>query len=317
MNRIINCSSYALVYIEDFLHQVEFLNETLEKKKGGNTQVKRGVISCVYLIGVVTSIYFSLMYNRISLALIDKNLGIIVILTAGISTALFFLLLLIRNLLETEYYKVIYDSIKLANMIAKHLTITKSLCDSYYGLQDNISSFDFNIELGEDVEKALRETELKIASLEKNKTENIKNMLVLLYYVAAFAVGAFLSLLMQSVIDTIIINLMIRFDFSVSDTQNWANIIFEICLFAGVFTGPIFARYYFEHIKQKSLTDSLLFLIAFSGVLGFFAFLAVVLTIALLIVIAWMIFKVVVTVIIGILLVVAVIAVLIGILDGG
>ncbi|MGN0496382.1 MAG: hypothetical protein ACI4GW_09185 [Lachnospiraceae bacterium] len=313
MNKIINCTRYALSNIEIGLRRVDFISKTLERKKEGNSHAKRLFLTGIYFIGIIAGICFTLMYKQISITPFDENMGIVVIFAAGIFTSLFFLLLFIRNLLEDKYYKVIYKGEKTLDHITKHLTNMKILCDSYYGLfNNNIKSLDYDIVLGVDIEMTLREIETQIISLEKRKTDGVKNLLVAVYYLAAIAVGTFLVLLMLRVADILIITPMFS-----GDVQNWIYAIYGICASIGVVGGPIFSRYYFEKIKLISLTDSLLFLIAFSGVMGFLATLLVAAIIVFAIVCVCVVLQAVIGLIFGIIAVVAIIAIVLGLLGGG
>lgn len=315
MDKIINCSNYALSKIETELKYTKTINENISKKKNGNSKIKRITMSAIYIIGLVASIFVALIDKDKLITSYDIQMCHKTSILAGIFTALFFLILLVRNFFENKYYKTLYINEKKVSAISGYLIGKKGICSSYYGLLDNREcSTNKEIKLGEDVEVTLKRIEEQIISLKKRKT-NVRMLLGVVYYFAAFSVGAFLALLSGNIVSTMLVHIMSWFNVIGNDAKNWVDGIYGICAI-GVLGGPIFARYYFENIKLTPLADSLIFLIICSGILGFWTCLMAVVVIAMIIKMVMIIIQTLLYIIIIIIVCLIIVAAIVALFSG-
>lgn len=318
MNEIINCSDEAAENIEVALERIQELENVLAEKKGDNSKIKRLFLSAVYIVMMIGCIYLVLRHEQIDLAPFDKLTGCVIVIIAGSSSALFMALLLLNNLLEGKYYKVIFDGERKVNHIIRNLQNAKSICKSYYGLLDgSADSTDHTIELGDNIYIEIDNIERKIKSLEKGKFEIISNVLSALYYVAAITVGAMFVLMTQDGVVTMMQDTMLAINIAEKKALLWPKELYTLCAFVGIFVGPLILRYYFEKIKLIHLMDGLVFLIAGSGFIGFCAAFIAVGLIALVIGLVIGAISFIAELLAGLIALVIIIAIIFGLLNGG
>lgn len=315
MNKVINCSGEAIESIDRALERIQELKKVLEEKRGDSLGIKYVLSSLLYMVGMIVCIYLTLMYKQVVLAPFDELTGYIIVIIAGFSSTLFLGVLLLRNLLEGKYYKVIFDSEQKVNYLTGNLQQAKSVCENYFGLLDG--NTDHKIELGNNFYIEIDNIERQIMSLEKRKSVVISNVLTILYYVAAITVGAIFVLKTQDGVVNTIRNTIIAFNINVNDASSWAQDAFTLCSVAGILIGPFISKYYFEQIKLIPLTDGLVFLIAGSGFLGFIAALIVVGLAAVVIGLVCAAISFIVELLAGLIALLIIIAIIVGLFGGG
>lgn len=317
MDKIVNCADAAFDGIEITLDQLEVVKKALEEKKGYNSRALRIFLTIVYSVGVVACVIWALMYKEISLTPMDANFGYFVIITAGASNALFFAILIVGNLIEAKYYKTIFVGERNVARMNRHLQKVKKECSDYYGLLDTESStINYSIELGEDISASIESTKTKIEALEKRKSNVINGLISFVYYVAAIAVGAFIILFIQSGFRNALYDMIISFGADSETASSCAEGIYWVCALCAI-AGPIFARYYFEGIKLVELKDSLIFLIAGSGIAAFIAAVIAAGLIAGVIALVWLIIQAILAILAAIFAIIVIIAIIAGLLSGG
>lgn len=299
MGKMINCISAASTGIETSLKQLEEVEMTLEEKKGSNSIVLRNFLMIVYFVGLILCVIWALMYRNISLAPVNESFGFFITISAGASCALFFVILLLRKLLEAKYYRIIYKGLHKIERIRKHIYKVRNSC-FYYNelLSKENSKFDHYIELGEDVSAFIGSTSNEINSLEKGKADSVNGFLIFMYYVAAFSVGAFILLFIQNNFRNMLYDIITNFVSEPETIDLWTRNVYIGCTIIAVFVGPIFSRFFFDKIKILQLRDSLIFLIAGSSILAFVALVIAVALIAGIVALVWVIIKAVLFVLI-------------------
>lgn len=318
MDRIVNCTDAASEGIETTLAQLEVVKKALEEKKGDNSRTLRICLTIIYLVGLVLCVIWALMYREISFALADASFGHVVTITAGASSALFFAILILRNLIEAKYYKTIYVGEHNVERINHRLYEIKNECSNYYGLLSNENKrIDCTIDLGEDLAASIESAKAQIESLEKGKLKVMGRLLTFVYYVSAISVGLFINLFIQNAFSSTLCDMIIGFGVDSKSASFWTTSIYGICVFIAVIAGPILSKYYFEVIKLIPLKDCLIFLIAGSGI-G--AFIIVIISLGLVVAIVALVVSIVramLSFVLGIIGIVFIIAIIAGLLSGG
>lgn len=318
MNRIVDYRSEASTSIASMTRQLEGISKVLNEKKGNNSRGLRIFLNIIYIAGVMACITWGLLYKDISLAHIDVDFGYFVIIMSAGSSAVFFSLLLLRNLLDARYYKTVYDEEVSIAKITRHLEKVKSESSKYYGLlSDSNGYIDYTIELGEDLDRSIDSTKSRLDSLEKGKSNVIGGILSAVYYVSAISVGAFIMLLIQNAFTGGLASIIVSFGAKSDVAKSWSDGIYSLCSILAVFLGPILTKYYFNSIKLKTLNDTLIFLIAGSTVVAFIIEIIAVGIIAGVIALIVVIVQTILAILAAIFGVLIIIAIVLGLLNGG
>ena len=317
MDRIIDCTEAASAGIETMLDQLDFTKKAFEEK-GGKAGNLRFLLTFAYLMGVILCAVWGMMYDKMSITSTDGELGVTVTIVASVSSALFFGILILKNLVEVKYYKVIFRGEHNIAKISRHLQKVQRKSLEFQNLLNNGEiPIDSTIELGEDVSVSIDGIKKKIQSLEKGKSEKINETLSVVYYVAAISVGAFFILYMQNDIVNAVYTMIADMGVEAETASSVAEAFYGTCAAVAIFGGPIFAKYYFEKIQLVDLNERLIFLIAGSGVLAFIAVMITVGLVAAIIALVWLIVKTIVSIVIFIVAVIFIIAIIAGLLGGG
>lgn len=307
MEKLINYSQYALSEIDSRLNQINVINKSLEEKRGNNSRIKRICLSLIYTAGMIVNLFLVLTLKSSS----------VVNVIAEVSMALFFLVLLIRNMLEIRYYRTIYNGMRKLKQISRDLMKNKEKCATYIESLVKNSEIEGQIKFGIDVDITLGQIQEKIITLAKKKTKSVREILVGIYYIAAMAVGAALLLEIYNEIESSVIKFVCEFSVPESWAQTGFDIVYKICAICGIFIGPFFSFYYFEVIRLVELTDSLFFLIIGSSFCFFCISLIIIALVSLTIALVYGIVSLIIGVVSAILVFLFIVGIVVALVSGG
>ncbi|MBQ2873623.1 MAG: hypothetical protein IJE89_06480 [Bacilli bacterium] len=307
MEKLFNCFQYALSEIDSRLSQINIINKTLEEKKGNNSRIKRICLSMIYTAGMLFNLYLVVTMKSVFW----------VSVIAEVSMVLFFLVLLIRNLLEDRYYRTIYNSECKLKQISRDLVKNKEKCATYRESLVISDESEKQINLGVDVDIIFKHIQEKIVTLTKRNTKTVREILICIYFVAAMSVGAIIMFEIYNKIDSSIIKFVCEFSVPESWAQTGFDIVYKICAICGIFIGPFFSFYYFEVIRLVELTDSLFFLIIGSSFCFFCISLVIIALVSLTIALVYGIVSLIIGVVSAILVFIFIVGIVVALVSGG
>ena len=98
MDKIEKCINESSTAIDEYLDSLNELAVSLEQKKGNDSIALRTFLIIVYSIGMILCIIWAFMYKKISFSPLDESWGSFVTIAASGSSAIFFLILIIRKM---------------------------------------------------------------------------------------------------------------------------------------------------------------------------------------------------------------------------
>ena len=272
MSKVDICISEASAGIDKYLKELKELNVSLEKKKGSDSIVLRDFLIIVYFLGLVSCVIWATMFKRISLAPVNEGFGSFVTISAGVSSAIFFLTLIIRKLLDAKAFKMIQRGQRDISRKINRLNKVRNSCSNFERLiDDGNDKIDYVIDLGEDVPAFIGKTDDEINKVKIGKANSVDGFLIFMYFMAAFAVGAFIILYIQSGFRNMLGGILTKFNDAPGVSANWSKGVYTACSSIAIIGGPIFAWCYFDNILMIELRESLIFLIMGSSILAFIA----------------------------------------------
>mgnify|MGYP004532329697 FL=1 len=281
MDEIEKCVNESSTAIDKYLNSLRELAVSLDEKKGSDSIALRIFLLIVYSIGMILCIIWTFMYKKISLDPVDESLGTFVTIAASGSSAVFFLILIIRKLLDAKGLKLIQKGRNNVSKKIARLNNVRHSSSTFVTLMNGSNkNLDYYIDLGEDLPSFIATTDYEIKKVKIDKANKVDNFLVFTYFVAAVAVGAFIILFMQNGFRNMLSGIITNFGDDFEAAEAWAKGIYIACASISIIGGPIFAWCFFEKIKMIELRERLVFLIAFSTIAAFIAIVIVVAVIA-------------------------------------
>lgn len=281
MDKIEKCINESSTAIDEYLDSLNELAVSLDQKKGSDSIALRFFLIIIYSIGMILCIIWAFMYKKISLSPLDESWGSFVTIAASVSSAIFFLILVIRKILDAKGVKLIQRGRHdISKKIARLNDVRYSSSTLETLTNGSNKNLDYYIDLGEDIASFIKTTDYEIKKVKIDKAKKVDGFLVFTYFVAAFAVGAFIILSLQNLFRSTLSDIITNYGDDFEAAEAWAKGIYIACASIAIIGGPIFAWCFFEKIKMIELRERLVLLIPSSAITAFIAIVIVAAVIA-------------------------------------